>query len=84
MGNVSSVSVMLSRRCARRIARYASFAAMVCSRVSTSSCSRKALILDELEWTGPVFKTSGLLSEGTKEVVYYLMDQIELIKFVEY
>ncbi|WDM39689.1 Obg family GTPase CgtA [Acinetobacter nosocomialis] len=35
-------------------------------------------ILDELEWTGPVFKTSGLLSEGTKEVVvYYLMDQIE-------
>jgi len=34
-------------------------------------------ILEELEWTGPVFKTSGLLSEGTKEVVYYLMDQIE-------
>ncbi|MBR7715342.1 Obg family GTPase CgtA [Acinetobacter nosocomialis] len=34
-------------------------------------------ILDELEWTGPVFKTSGLLGEGTKEVVYYLMDQIE-------
>ncbi|RZH03696.1 Obg family GTPase CgtA [Acinetobacter pittii] len=34
-------------------------------------------ILHELEWTGPVFKTSGLLSEGTKEVVYYLMDQIE-------
>ncbi|MBS5200417.1 MAG: Obg family GTPase CgtA [Acinetobacter sp.] len=34
-------------------------------------------ILDELEWTGPVFKTSGLLSESTKEVVYYLMDQIE-------
>ncbi|MFV7499067.1 Obg family GTPase CgtA [Acinetobacter pittii] len=34
-------------------------------------------ILDELEWTGPVFKTSGLLSEGTKDVVYYLMDQIE-------
>ncbi|MDC4549568.1 Obg family GTPase CgtA [Acinetobacter baumannii] len=34
-------------------------------------------ILDELQWTGPVFKTSGLLEEGTKEVVYYLMDQIE-------
>lgn len=34
-------------------------------------------ILTELEWTGPVFKTSGLLSEGTKPVVYYLMDQIE-------
>ncbi|MFY5038650.1 Obg family GTPase CgtA [Acinetobacter baumannii] len=33
-------------------------------------------ILDELQWTGPVFKTSGLLEEGTKEVVYYLMDQI--------
>ncbi|MDC3807143.1 Obg family GTPase CgtA [Acinetobacter baumannii] len=34
-------------------------------------------ILNELQWTGPVFKTSGLLEEGTKEVVYYLMDQIE-------
>ncbi|WP_269524295.1 Obg family GTPase CgtA [Acinetobacter baumannii] len=34
-------------------------------------------ILDELQWTGPAFKTSGLLEEGTKEVVYYLMDQIE-------
>lgn len=34
-------------------------------------------ILTELEWDGPVFKTSGLMSEGTKEVVYYLMDQIE-------
>ncbi|RZF55813.1 Obg family GTPase CgtA [Acinetobacter halotolerans] len=34
-------------------------------------------ILNELQWTGPVFKTSGLLAEGTKEVVYYLMDQIE-------
>ncbi|SDB87708.1 Obg family GTPase CgtA [Acinetobacter boissieri] len=34
-------------------------------------------IISELEWTGPVFKTSGLMSEGTKDVVYYLMDQIE-------
>ncbi|WP_374255090.1 Obg family GTPase CgtA [Acinetobacter brisouii] len=34
-------------------------------------------ILTELDWHGPVFKTSGLLEEGTKEVVYYLMDQIE-------
>lgn len=34
-------------------------------------------ILDELQWTDPVFKTSGLMAEGTKEVVYYLMDQIE-------
>ena len=34
-------------------------------------------IIDELQWTGPVFKTSGLLEEGTKPVVYYLMDQIE-------
>jgi GTP-binding protein len=34
-------------------------------------------ILEELEWKGPVFKTSGLLAEGTKPVVYYLMDQIE-------
>ncbi|MBF7687234.1 Obg family GTPase CgtA [Acinetobacter rathckeae] len=34
-------------------------------------------ILSELAWEGPVFKTSGLMSEGTKDVVYYLMDQIE-------
>ena len=34
-------------------------------------------ILDELQWTGPVFKTSGLMSEGTKEVVYYLREHIE-------
>ena len=34
-------------------------------------------ILEELQWEGPVFQTSGLMSEGTKEVVYYLMDQIE-------
>ena len=34
-------------------------------------------ILSEMQWDGPVFKTSGLMSEGTKEVVYYLMDQIE-------
>ena len=30
-----------------------------------------------MDWKGPVFKTSGLLEEGTKPVVYYLMDQIE-------
>ncbi len=35
-------------------------------------------ILEELKWQGPVFKTSGLMAEGTKDVVYYLMDQIEL------
>lgn len=34
-------------------------------------------ILTELDWQGPVFKTSGLLSEGTQQVIYYLMDQIE-------
>ena len=34
-------------------------------------------ILEELQWEGPVFQTSGLTSEGTKDVVYYLMDQIE-------
>ena len=32
---------------------------------------------EELQWDGPVFKTSGLMSEGTQQVVYYLMDQIE-------
>ena len=40
-------------------------------------------IIDELKWTGPVFKTSGLLEEGTKAVVYYLMDQIEQQKELE-
>ena len=34
-------------------------------------------LLEEMDWKGPVFKTSGLLEEGTKPVVYYLMDQIE-------
>jgi len=34
-------------------------------------------ILDEIQWEGPVFQTSGLMSEGTKDVVYYLMDEIE-------
>ena len=34
-------------------------------------------ILKEINWTGPVFKTAGLMQSGTKEVVYYLMDQIE-------
>lgn len=34
-------------------------------------------IVAELGWTGPVFRCSGLTGEGTKQVVYYLMDQIE-------
>src|SRR5574344_1761027 len=34
-------------------------------------------ILEELQWDGTVFKTSGLMSEGTQQVVYYLTDQIE-------
>lgn len=34
-------------------------------------------ILSELGWQGPVFRCSGLTGEGTKQVVYYLMDQIE-------
>ena len=34
-------------------------------------------IVAELGWTGPVFRTSGLTSEGTRAVVYHLMDQIE-------
>ena len=33
-------------------------------------------ILEELQWEGPVFKTSGLTAEGRK-TLYYLMDQIE-------
>ncbi len=40
-------------------------------------------ILDNLQWEGPVFKTSGLLEEGTKPVIYYLMDQIEQQKELE-
>ena len=34
-------------------------------------------LLEEMQWEGPVFQTSGLMSEGTKDVVYYLMDEIE-------
>lgn len=37
-------------------------------------------ILSELNWQGEVFKTSGLLAEGTQQVVYHLMEQIELQK----
>ena len=33
-------------------------------------------LLEEMQWEGPVFQTSGLMSEGTKDVVYYLMDEI--------
>lgn len=34
-------------------------------------------LIDELDWQGAVFKTSGLLAEGTQDVIYYLMDEIE-------
>ncbi len=34
-------------------------------------------IVTKLGWTGPVFRTSGLTGEGTRQVLYYLMDQIE-------
>ncbi|WP_026470745.1 Obg family GTPase CgtA [Alkanindiges illinoisensis] len=34
-------------------------------------------IVAELGWTGPVFRCSGLTGEGTRQIVYYLMDQIE-------
>lgn len=34
-------------------------------------------IVAELGWTGPVFRCSGLTKEGTMQVAYYLMDQIE-------
>lgn len=34
-------------------------------------------IVAELGWTGPVFRCSGLTGEGTKAIVYHLMDQIE-------
>ncbi|MEC7119593.1 MAG: Obg family GTPase CgtA [Pseudomonadota bacterium] len=34
-------------------------------------------IVAELGWTGVVFRASGLTGEGTRPVVYHLMDQIE-------
>jgi len=34
-------------------------------------------IIASLSWTGPVFRASGLTGEGTKAVVYHLMDYIE-------
>nr|WP_298892809.1 Obg family GTPase CgtA [uncultured Acinetobacter sp.] len=40
-------------------------------------------ILKELQWEGVVFQTSGLLDQGTKEVVYHLMGQIEEQKMLE-
>ncbi|RYZ84084.1 MAG: hypothetical protein EOO68_32085 [Moraxellaceae bacterium] len=33
--------------------------------------------MTELGWTGKVFRCSGLTGEGTMQVAYYLMDQIE-------
>lgn len=40
-------------------------------------------IVNELDWDGVVFQTSGLLDQGTKEVIYHLMGQIEEQKMLE-
>jgi GTP-binding protein len=40
-------------------------------------------IVNELDWGGAVFQTSGLLDQGTKEVIYHLMGQIEEQKMLE-
>lgn len=40
-------------------------------------------IVNELDWDGAVFQTSGLLDQGTKEVIYHLMGQIEEQKMLE-
>ncbi|MEC8886624.1 MAG: Obg family GTPase CgtA [Pseudomonadota bacterium] len=40
-------------------------------------------IVNELDWEGAVFQTSGLLDQGTKEVIYHLMGQIEEQKMLE-
>jgi GTP-binding protein len=39
--------------------------------------SRKQKLLAELEWDGPVFTMSAVTGEGTKELIYKLMDHLE-------
>jgi GTP-binding protein len=39
--------------------------------------SRKHKLLAELDWDGPVFTMSAVTGEGTKELVYKLMDHLE-------
>ena len=39
--------------------------------------SRKQSLLAELAWDGPVFTMSAVTGEGTKELVYKLMDHLE-------
>jgi GTP-binding protein len=39
--------------------------------------SRKQRLLAELAWGGPVFTMSAVTGEGTKELVYKLMDYLE-------
>lgn len=39
--------------------------------------SRKHKLLAELDWKGPVFTISAVTGEGTKELIYKLMDHLE-------
>jgi len=34
-------------------------------------------IVDELDWTGPVFKIAAINGEGTKELMFAIMDFLE-------
>ncbi len=42
--------------------------------------SRKELLLSELAWDGPVYTISAVTGEGTKNLVYKLMDHLEELK----
>ncbi len=45
--------------------------------------ARRQLLLDELQWTGPVYSVSALSGEGTQALVYDLMARLEVLRAAE-
>ncbi len=50
---------------------------------SDELAARRQLLLDELQWTGPVYCVSALSGEGTQGLVYDLMTRLEALRAVE-
>ena len=46
--------------------------------------ARRQLLLDELQWTGPVYSVSALSGEGTQALVYDLMVRLETLRAAEH
>jgi len=45
--------------------------------------ARRQLLLDELQWAGPVYSVSALSGEGTQALVYDLMARLEALRAAE-